>query len=140
MGAGRSAYGCTSGYAPRFTCSTRPLRAGAGRSAYGCSPARPFGTCFVLPGGTCGYAPCPRAKLPNSSPTMTQRGQPPLTSWGLPPLRQTTRGTSQVEQGVVGWRSKTARGPLVPEIRLKDKRIGLRAMRAGLNAKIGCRR
>jgi len=35
---------------------------------------------------------------------------------------------------------ESARAPVVPEIRLKDKRIGLWAMRAGLKAKIGCHR
>ena len=35
---------------------------------------------------------------------------------------------------------KTARAPVVPQIRVKAKRIGLRAMRAGLNAKMGCHR
>ena len=36
--------------------------------------------------------------------------------------------------------SKSARAPVVPQIRVKAKRIGLPAMRAGLNAKMGHRR
>ena len=35
------------------------------------------------------------------------------------------------------WAMQSARAPVVPEIALKDKRIGLWAMRAGLKGKIG---
>ena len=38
------------------------------------------------------------------------------------------------------WAPKSARAPVVPGIALKDKRIGLRAMRAGLKGKAGCHR
>ena len=51
-------------------------------------------------------------------------------------LAQRQRGSC--DRANVG--AKSARAPVVPEIGLKDKRIGLLAMRAGLKAKIGCHR
>ena len=50
---------------------------------------------------------------------------------GLPPRRRAKR---------VDARKRSARTPVVPEIDLKDKRIGLMAMRAGLKVKIGSHR